>query len=56
MDNDKIAELVLNEVPGDSPDVRHIYEKLGFKENGILTTPEDQVWGGLTKMKLNLSK
>lgn len=45
------------EVPGDSPDARHIYEKLGFKENGILTTPEeDQVWGGLTKMKLNLSK
>lgn len=45
------------EVPGDSPDARHIYEKLGFKENGILTTPEeDQVWGGLTKMKPNLSK
>jgi ribosomal protein S18 acetylase RimI-like enzyme len=45
------------EVPGKSPDARHIYEKLGFREDGILTTPEkDLCWGGLTKMKLKLEK
>ena len=43
------------EVPGKSPDARHIYEKLGFKEDGILTTSDkDYMWGGLTKMRLNL--
>ena len=43
------------EVPGKSPDARHIYEKLGFKEDGVLTTPDkDYMWGGLTKMRLNL--
>ena len=43
------------EVPGNSPDAKHIYEKLGFKEDGILTTPEeDEIWGGLTKMRLKL--
>lgn len=41
IDSNKVAELILNEVPGDSLDARHIYEKLGFKENGILTTPEE---------------
>jgi RimJ/RimL family protein N-acetyltransferase len=43
------------EVPGKSPDARHIYKKLGFEDDGILTTPEeDSFWGGLTKMKLKL--
>lgn len=40
------------EVPGNSPDARHIYEKIGFKEVGILSTPEDDIiWDGLTAMK-----
>lgn len=47
-------ELTL-EVPGISPDARHIYEKLGFKEVGQITIPEeDSWWGGLTGMKLIL--
>lgn len=37
------------EVPGNSPDARHIYTKLGFVESGTLTK-NDAVWGGLTKM------
>ena len=41
------------EVPGNSPDARHIYEKLGFKEMGTLTDPDDDfAWGGLTAMAL----
>lgn len=41
------------EVPGSSPDARHIYEKLGFREFGTLGNPDD-VWGGLTQMELIL--
>ena len=48
-------ESVTLEVPGRSPDARHIYEKLGFKEVGKLSTPEDDpYWGGLTEMELKL--
>lgn len=43
------------EVPGKSPDAKHIYEKLGFREVYVIDTPEeDELWGGLTKMKLKL--
>ena len=42
------------EVPGDSPDAKHIYKKLGFKEKGSLST--DDVWGGLTEMELTIPK
>lgn len=41
------------EVPGISPDARHIYEKLGFEVVGQISD-EDDVWGGLTSMKKNL--
>lgn len=37
------------EVPGISPDARHIYEKIGFKKNKRISN-EDDVWGGLTSM------
>lgn len=48
-------KYVTLEVPGRSPDARHIYEKLGFKDDGVLTTQEeDFYWGGLTRMKLKL--
>lgn len=40
------------EVPGDSPDARHIYEKKGFVEDKQLS--DDDVWGGLTAMKKRL--
>lgn len=43
------------EVPTNSPNARHIYEKLGFKETGeAMLGDEDDVWGGLTKMRLDL--
>jgi len=41
------------EVPGDSPDARHIYEKFGFKATENLSS-DDDVWGGLTAMELKL--
>ena len=37
------------EVPGISPDARHIYEKQGFVA-GEQISDDDDVWGGLTKM------
>lgn len=49
-------EQMTLEVPGHSPDARHIYEKLGFKETKVLSTPEDDpMWSGLTAMTLNLN-
>ena len=47
------AKQVTLEVPGDSPDARHIYEKLGFKAQKKISN-DDDVWGGLTAMKLDL--
>ena len=45
------------EVPGNSPNARHIYEKMGFKDTKVITTPkEDPAWGGLTGMELLLDK
>ena len=41
------------EVPGNSPDARHIYEKQGFVA-GKRISSEDDVWGGLTKMEKKL--
>lgn len=43
------------EVPGHSPDARHIYEKQGFKATKTVTTKEeDPYWSGLTEMKKKL--
>lgn len=43
------------EVPTTSPNARHIYEKLGFKDTGEkMLGDETDVWGGLTKMRLKL--
>ena len=39
------------EVPGISPDARHIYEKAGFKVVKIETSGD--IWGGLTRMELD---
>lgn len=45
------------EVPGDSPDARHIYEKLGFKVDKVQPKQDDDdVWGGLTSMTLDVEK
>ena len=47
-------KYVTLEVPTTSPNAKHIYEKLGFKETGETLGDEDDIWGGLTKMKLKL--
>jgi ribosomal protein S18 acetylase RimI-like enzyme len=42
------------EVPGISPDARHIYEKMGFKvteDQSGGTKGTNNVWGGLTHME-----
>ena len=49
------CEQVTLEVPGISPNARHIYESLGFKA-GNKISDDDDMWGGLTEMKLDLNK
>lgn len=49
------ATQVTLEVPGNSPDARHIYEKMGFKATKSISDKDD-VWGGLTAMKLKLKR
>lgn len=41
------------EVPGNSPDARHIYEKMGFKvtKEADPNDLDDSIWGGLTEME-----
>ena len=39
------------EVPGNSPDARHIYEKMGFKVVKEGDPRTDPYWGGLTSME-----
>ena len=41
------------EVPGNSPDARHIYEKEGFVVGAEITN-DDDIWGGLTRMTKRL--
>lgn len=48
------CKQVTLEVPGVSPNARHIYEKLGFKSTGEVLGDDDDAWGGLTKMRLDL--
>lgn len=43
------------EVPGNAPDARHIYEKVGFVAGEQISDSND-IWGGLTAMKLDLTK
>lgn len=48
---EKKLKNVTLEVPGISPNARHIYEKLGFKPG---KTNKSDVWGDLTDMKLEI--
>ena len=50
---DKGMSQITLEVPGNSPDARHIYEQRGFKAVGKVTDENDE-WGGLTAMKKKL--
>lgn len=47
-------EKLTLEVPGNSPDARHIYEKLGFRV--IAESKKDRVWGGLAEMEYRFPK
>lgn len=47
-------DKVTLEVPGVSPNARHIYESLGFEATKVLS--ENDAWGGLTAMELKLKK
>lgn len=47
-------DRVTLEVPGISPNARHIYESLGFEATKTLS--ENDAWGGLTAMELKLKK
>lgn len=38
------------EVPGNSPDAKHIYEKFGFKSTGVIDGGDGDLWGGLENM------
>lgn len=53
--NEGLKKLTL-EVPGNAPDARHIYEKLGFRSNGKDTPSEGPLdpWGGLFGMEYNV--
>lgn len=44
------------EVPGRSPDARHIYEKIGFKPTGEVLGEKGDYWDGLTVMELDLEE
>ncbi len=48
-------DRVTLEVPGISPNARHIYESLGFESKGKISDDND-AWGGLTAMELDLRK
>ena len=47
-------DRVTLEVPGISPNARHIYESLGFEATKVLS--ENDAWDGLTAMELKLKK
>lgn len=49
-----IKKLTL-EVPGNAPDARHIYEKLGFKADGKMMGTKDDIWGGLFPMSMDVN-
>ena len=53
----KKLKTVTLEVPGNAPDAQHIYEKMGFKvvDSQASRNPND-LWGGLTDMRLDLTK
>lgn len=49
-------EHIYLDVPGISPDARHIYEKLGFKVTNQKTKNSNDIWGGLTTMELQVNR
>lgn len=45
---------IILEVPGNAPDARHIYEKLGFTDTGRTREKHNKSWNGLSEMVLRL--
>lgn len=45
---------IILEVPGNAPDARHIYEKLGFIDTGKVREKHNKSWNGLSEMILKL--
>lgn len=45
------AKRMTLEVPGNAPDARHIYTKMGFKDTGKTMGHAKDLWGGLTEME-----
>jgi ribosomal protein S18 acetylase RimI-like enzyme len=45
------AKRMTLEVPGNAPDARHIYEKMGFTLTGVTMGHRNDIWGGLTEME-----
>jgi ribosomal protein S18 acetylase RimI-like enzyme len=50
------VEKMVLEVPGNAPDARHIYEKMGFEATRELSSKDDPTWGGLTEMEYNFKE
>ena len=42
------------EVPGNAPDAKHIYEKIGFRSTGKVREEHNNSWNGLSEMVLKL--
>ncbi len=47
---------MLLDVPGNAPDARHIYDKMGFKPTGKVSGGKGDIWGGLTEMEYKFKK
>lgn len=52
----KGLERMILEVPGNAPDARHIYEKLGFEVTRELAPRGSALWDGLTEMEYKFDK
>lgn len=50
------VDRMLLEVPGSSPDARHIYSKMGFESTNRFFGHTGDIWGGLEEMEYRFNK
>lgn len=50
------VDRMLLEVPGNSPDARHIYAKMGFESTNRFFGHKGDLWGGLEEMEYRFDK
>lgn len=50
------VKRMLLEVPGNSPDARHIYSKMGFESTNRFFGTTNDIWGGLEEMEYRFDK